>query len=481
MKLRRIVEKPKAWFQGFAKPEDYVKSGCLWCEPMLAQEISEQEQTELFNSSSILVEEKFDGTRGILQFFDNEEYKLTCVPDGVRGFTRCFSRRVSRKTQWFCENTDSLPHLRGIDVPDLAGTIIDGEMFIDGRPFKDVSATLNCKPDEAIRRQQELGNITFHAFDILHFRNVNCEKMPLIKRKEYLKAVIDAVNHPNLVMVPYYDNDRIEIHFKLSDYLRMQENRARYPTLWTDIQGGCKQENSPLSLDKETLEKYPPDTWCRYFLSRRGYYEYIVLTGGEGVILKPKNGRYFHKRGKEYMKVKKFLTREVILTGYKSPEFEYQGSFPKDQWSYWVEMIDDVPSKVPVDIANSTSAKELLKLGYTPVTKFWYNDQIGTLVYGVILDEEDKSSISKLPELECVTMQIAGEEKEILIVGECSGITDGERCWITRNADECIGRVIEVKANELFKDTGKLRHPRFLRFRDDKDSLECTWKNHIGV
>lgn len=43
-----------------------------------------------------------------------------------------------------------------------------------------------------------------------------------------------------------------------------------------------------------------------------------------------------------------------------------------------------------------------------------------------------------------------------------------------------IGKVIEVKANEQYKDTGKLRHPRFLRMRDDKDNLACTWTDHFG-
>jgi ATP-dependent DNA ligase len=43
-----------------------------------------------------------------------------------------------------------------------------------------------------------------------------------------------------------------------------------------------------------------------------------------------------------------------------------------------------------------------------------------------------------------------------------------------------IGKVLEVKANELFKDTGKMRHPRFLRMRPDKNPEDCTWKDHIG-
>ena len=42
-----------------------------------------------------------------------------------------------------------------------------------------------------------------------------------------------------------------------------------------------------------------------------------------------------------------------------------------------------------------------------------------------------------------------------------------------------IGTVIEVGANELIKKTGKLRHPRFMRFREDKEADRCIWKDHI--
>ena len=54
------------------------------------------------------------------------------------------------------------------------------------------------------------------------------------------------------------------------------------------------------------------------------------------------------------------------------------------------------------------------------------------------------------------------------------------RDYFTNNIDTMIGSVIEIKANEQFKDTGKLRHPRFLRLREDKSALSCTWKDHFG-
>lgn len=469
MKLKKL-SKPVAWFTSFTDKKDYEDSGCVWCEPMLAQEISEAEQDRQFKSPDVYVEEKFDGTRAILQFFDNEKTRIEGIPH--RGFTRCFSRSVSKKTKWFCENTDSLPHLRDLDFPELAGTIIDGEMFIDGRPFKDVSSTLNCLWNEAVSRQRKLGKITFHAFDILRYKNINCENMPLEKRKKFLYRVVQKVNSPNLVMVPYYDSDEIFIKLYVYQYDMLVRSKEKFPELYRQVQKQMPLMTSNLT-DSEK-RKY----WAKYFISKKAYYEYIVLLGGEGVILKPKRGKYYHKRGKEYMKVKKFLTRDVIITGYIPPTRYYNGGFPKDRWLYWE---DENGIKIDTSFVVDTSAKELKAQGCLPVSKFFYYNQIGTIEYGVILEKDDDEMIPKLSTLDTKHIMIDGVRKRVLVVGECGGFSDEERAYITENKDSLIGSVIEVKANELFTDTGKMRHPRFLRIREDKNKEECTWKNHVGA
>ena len=50
----------------------------------------------------------------------------------------------------------------------------------------------------------------------------------------------------------------------------------------------------------------------------------------------------------------------------------------------------------------------------------------------------------------------------------------------TDHQEEIIGKVVEVKANEIMRDSGRLRHPRFLRVRHDKEPDRCTWADHIG-
>lgn len=411
-------------------------------------------------------------------------FKWECVADRIKdliedgiyysqkAYTRCFSRRISKQTNWYCENTDSLPHLRDICIPELAGTIIDGEMFIPNRPFKDVSSTLNCLYDKAIERQKELGLIVFHAFDILYYKGRCVEKLPLWKRKKLLDEIIRTVNSPYIVNVTYqscacgidvssYESTHGGI-FDVFAGMRKKGIENAYPTFASEMLRKLK-ENGP------------------YRLSPKALYEYIVATGGEGVILKPKDGKYYHKRGREYQKVKKFLTRELILIGYTEPTKEYTGKFPNNHWDYW---LDEEGSRKTFDSVQGMKADKLIELGCTPVTRHYYESQIGQLILGVLITNEELGEIpynkqGTLYDPEIVGLKVK-EGTLLMQVCECSGFDDETRLTLSNNKAYYKGLVVEVKANELFKDTGKMRHPRYLRFRNDKEPKQCTWKDYIG-
>ena len=181
-------------FLDYTCPEDYLKDNVIGVEPMTAKEpLNTEELDKMLNSLDYIAEEKLDGTR--------------CTMHLLEGANRLFSRRISKKTDWYAENTDSVPHLRDLEIPkEFYGTILDGEMRIDGKEFKEVSSTLNCKYDEAILRQTDIGYITLHAFDIIYFKGVYVAKLPLIKRKELLKQVVEAIDYEYLVEEFYTDD-----------------------------------------------------------------------------------------------------------------------------------------------------------------------------------------------------------------------------------------------------------------------------------
>lgn len=374
-------------FLGYKCSDDYVNANVRPIEPMTAKEpLNDAELEVMLTSDEYIAEEKLDGTRCTMHLGSKN---------------RLFSRRISKKTDWYAENSDSVPHLRDMETPtELYDTILDGEMRIDGREFKDVSSTLNCKWDEAILRQSELGYITFHAFDIIYYKGVYIAKMPLIKRKELLRKVVNELNNPYVLEEVYTDNTIV--------------------------------------IDNKTLTK-------------KEWYEHIVRKGGEGMMLKSKYGTYKHTRGREYTKYKKFDTWDVVILDFIEPTKEYTGK-EIDTWEYWE--------------------------GDTPVTKHYAMNWIGTVKYGVIITQEELELWKKNnPKEKAEVKSILGTL--YLVVGECSGMDESTRQYMTNHKEQLIGTVIEVGANELIKKTGKLRHPRFMRFREDKEADRCIWKDHI--
>ena len=426
-------------------------------EPMTAKELETEEvQNEKMADKSYYLEEKFDGTRALVYFLAQED-----VDGGVEGYCRVFSRRISKKTGFYVENTDSLPQIREIDVPELEGTVLDGEMFINGLPFKEVSSTLNCLWDKAIDRQLEKGFISLHAFDILFYHGIDVRKMPLERRKVYLRLAIEECNSPYIEEVKYYNCGRF-INRNVFDEI---EHRV----------GKNKVDSFISRLDKDN---YPNLYECinsdHKDLTPRAYYELIVSTGGEGLILKPKSGKYLHKRGWEYSKVKKFLTREVIVIGFDEPTKEYSGKDVK-KWGFWVDENDKRY------IGNFYG-----KPNYTPVTKFYYYNQVGNLLLGVLISKDVYDKMPKNKRGDIYTPSDSGlsetldDEYYLMHVCECAGFDDETREYFTRNREKMVGSVVEVKANELFRDSGKMRHPRYLRVRYDKEPERCIWEDHIG-
>lgn len=450
---RSMMMKSKSLFEGYTSKDMYEAEGIRWIEPMLAKEIEDgDKQNECLCNSDYFIEEKFDGTRATLHFFEK--------------YTRCFSRRVSEKTGWFCENSDSVPHIRDLAFPELVGTIIDGEMFIPNRPFKDVASTLNCKWDKAIQRQEELGNIVFHAFDIMYYKGIRVEMLPLHRRKEYLQKVVDIINSKYIEMVKFYScNSKIPV--RINSVHRLRVIGEAYPTLLKEVNALDVSNNAFIN---------PVE------VSPRAYYEYIVATGGEGVIVKPKNGKYYYKRGWEYSKIKKFLTKDVIVLGFTPPTDDYKGKFPTvDKWDYWETVEKDI-----IDLSDSTTQeREQFKQNWypcecRPISKFYAMRWVGNIQFGVIVTQEEVNSLPSSKKFNVTTRRIESKDCLVLEVGECSGFDESTRAYITEHKYELIGTTIEVKANELFKDTGKLRHPRFLRFRPDKSPLSCIWKDHLN-
>ena len=86
-----------------------------------------------------------------------------------------------------------------------------------------------------------------------------------------------------------------------------------------------------------------------------------------------------------------------------------------------------------------------------PITKMYFLGGAGSLVLGVYKDEK------------------------VIPIGNLSGLTED----VLLNWKQYIGKVCEVTAMEILP-TGGLRHPKFVRFREDKPRQDCTYESIYG-
>lgn len=182
--------------------------------------------------------------------------------------------------------------------------------------------------------------------------------------------------------------------------------------------------------------------------NKREVYEQIVREGGEGVILKNIHSKYIpDKRPKNtWIKVKKYNTYDVIVVGYTEPTKEYKGKYPEN-WPYWEDGV--------------------------PVTKDYYMGWIGAIRFGQYVPKKFIVEAG-IPE-EKITDVDETRDYYLIELGQTDGLSDEMKEFFTRNKDQMIGSVIEIGGMERTKD-GAIRHPRFLRIREDKDPKECVWE-----
>lgn len=156
---------------------------------------------------------------------------------------------------------------------------------------------------------------------------------------------------------------------------------------------------------------------------KREIYAKIIERGGEGIILKDLNAIYEFGRSRSWIKVKKTETYDVIITGYEEA----------NRW--YAE-----PGETGADGKLYPDGRE---------TKFYKKGWIGAIKFSWYKDGE------------------------LVEAGQCSGVSDEVREEISNSRKAFLGKVIEVTCQEHLK-TGGLRHPQFLRFRDDKNPRECV-------
>jgi ATP-dependent DNA ligase len=164
---------------------------------------------------------------------------------------------------------------------------------------------------------------------------------------------------------------------------------------------------------------------------KREYLRQVLARGGEGIILKHVDHRYGDKQG--WVKVKAEWKADVVIMGY-------------------------VPAKEMSKKVN----------GEKSMTKYAKAGLIGAIRCGQLhpqLYNCEGVGADRRP----------GVLKDLVEVATVSGMDDGLRERLSKHGLTAIGKVIEIAHNGR-EPTGRFRHPRFKRFRDDKQAKDCTYR-----
>lgn len=176
-----------------------------------------------------------------------------------------------------------------------------------------------------------------------------------------------------------------------------------------------------------------------------------LAAGREGMVIMKYDAQIYPKRtpARVSIKIKRELqeTIDAVILGASEPTRLYGGG-EIENWKYWENYLTG--ERLQGNLYREAT------LGQQPldaVTKAYWHDWAGSLVIGLYDDNT----------------------KKLRPIGTLSGLTEE----ILANWQSYKGRVVEISGMEIFRtESGKfsgVRHPRFVRFRDDKNIKECTF------
>jgi bifunctional non-homologous end joining protein LigD len=216
-----------------------------------------------------------DPFKGIEQYL-NDDWVAEPKLDGARfriylgktGNTSNTGRR-SLQTMKFTDRTDNFPQFRDTVVPELAGTVLDGEILAPDEPIEikpgvftqgtlnAVMSLVNINPKDSVTRQKKHGKARFVAFDVTMVNGEDVTGLPYTERRKMLEMIMPVL-------------------------------AAREPAFQMAIQMPANRESINLAL----------------------------AEGMEGVMLKKKDGKYVPgQRMASWQKIKRLSTADFFIVG----------------------------------------------------------------------------------------------------------------------------------------------------------------------
>lgn len=255
--------------------------------PMLAKTAVDQAAIDkLTKDDGWWFEEKYDGERQILRY----------APGGVGGNPNAFeatTRVMEKHTGRLGNNSAKLEHLAGVLVPDGGITVFDCEL-IHPRGFTALRSIMGSDPEEARKKQADIGPVHARLFDVLWLGGRDLRHIEASKRREILD----------------------EWYHDVADWLAAGGPQSGW---WHYVDRAPRY----LGAEKTTL------------------LELILSAGGEGVMAKKFTAPYTDtskpgQRSPGVMKIKPFTSDEFIIVGFEKGKGQYNqdklGAVRLAQW-----------------------------------------------------------------------------------------------------------------------------------------------------
>ena len=205
---------------------------------------------------------------------------VLCEPklDGVRALAHCLpdgsvvikSRRLNKAGE-YSSLEDKVPHVRRHAVLCALGlqgyTVFDGELIapVERDSLTATMSVLGSNPDKAIARQDEIGELRYYVFDVAYWKGEDVTNKTLRERRALFSN-----------------------YFSTGPVVGM------------------------------------PQTYIKSDSGRLEYLEAFISAGGEGIMFKDPDSKYFDRKG--WVKVKGTTTVDAIVTGWVPGKGKYEGT-----------------------------------------------------------------------------------------------------------------------------------------------------------